>query len=313
MSAGPRTRMLLKTTSTARRHAITASYSALTQVCITTADCPEQAELVSEYPTHTWDLPQSNALAIVHRNLDEAWALIKSAKLLEHHQLLVVTPHYTNVLTAACHAITFWHPPGPQRHDPAASARVTAGVHRIDATTAPWLAEDQHDPFNGLLDGLDDGPVPDPAKRFLHDQASQLRKEWADIDWPTPTTHILGARHAARCHGSRSNPRLFLRQPLLRGHREWDLVAARWRSDLLLGHLNDNMGYTQTYATHTHTPHNHIGTWPDYQIVRDVIVLTEVMSTVRRAHLDARTRQQADYQIACLRGAHPRPWNWGRR
>ncbi|MFF3074212.1 hypothetical protein ACFVSN_40400 [Kitasatospora sp. NPDC057904] len=316
MSAGPRTRMLLKTTSTARRQAITASYSALTQVCVTTADNPEQAELVSEHPAHAWELPHSNALAILHRDTDEAWALVKSAKLLEHHQVPVVAPHYTDVLTAGGHAVTFWRPPGPQRHDPAASARVTAGIHRIDTTTAPWLAEDQHDPFNGLLDGLDDTPLADPAKRFLHDHTDQLREEWVDIDWPTPLTPILGTRHAPRCHGTRAAPRLLLQHPLLHGHLEWDLIAARWRSDLLLGHLNDNVGYTAAYTAHanaeTRALHGHIGAWPDYQVVRDVIVLAEVMSTVRRAHLDSRTRQQADHQIACLRGAHRPPWNWGR-
>ncbi|RKT11076.1 hypothetical protein BX285_5011 [Streptomyces sp. 1114.5] len=316
MSTGPRTRTLLKATSTARRQAITASYSALTQVCVATADNAVEAELVSEHPTHAWELPRSNALGLVHTDVAEARALLRSAQLLEHHRVPVVTPRYPDALTGGGRAVTFWRLPGRERHDPATSARVTARIHRIDPGTVRWLARENHDPFNGLLDGLDNAPVLDPCKPFLRDRAYQLRDEWAAIDWPTPSTTILGAHRAARCHSDGTLPRLLLRQPLLHGHREWDLIAARWRSDLLLGHLNDTMGYTEAYSAHADAhvgvPYGHIGAWPDYQVVRDVIVLTEVMSTVRRAHLDARTRQQADYQVACLRGARRRPWNWGR-
>ncbi|MFF2123215.1 hypothetical protein ACFVXH_38425 [Kitasatospora sp. NPDC058184] len=49
------------------------------------------------------------------------------------------------------------------------------------------------------------------------------------------------------------------------------------------------------------------------QTVRDTVVLTTVMNTVRRARLDANIRQEAAHRIACLRGAHPVPWNWGPR
>ncbi len=317
MIVGPRTRTLLKATGTARRQAIIASYAALTQVCSATEDSAEQAELVGEHPTHVWELPHSDTLVLVHADIAEACALLRSADLLERHQVPVVAPYYPNALTEGSRpAVTFWRRPGRERHDPATSARVTAGVHRINPAATRWLAEENHDPFNGLLDDLDNAPMLDPGKRFLRDRADQLREEWAAINWPTPSTTILGARRAARCHSDGTLPRLFLQHPLLHGHREWDLIAARWRSDLLLGHLNDNMGYTETYVSHADAhvgvPYGHIGAWPDYQVVRDVIVLTEVMSTVRRAHLDSRTRQQADYQVACLRGARRRPWNWGR-
>ncbi|MFF7991675.1 hypothetical protein ACFZDG_18005 [Kitasatospora xanthocidica] len=316
MSVGPRTRTLLKATSTARRQAITASYSALTQVCIATADHAMQAELVSEHPTHAWELPASDALVLVHADVAEARALLRSAQLLERHQVPVVPPRYPDALTGGGRAVTFWRLPGRERHDPATSARMTAGIHRIDPGTVRWLARENHDPFNGLLDGLERAPVLNSGKRFLRDRADQLCEEWAAIDWPTPSTVILGTRRAARCHSDGTLPRLLLRNPLLHGHREWDLIAARWRSDLLLGHLNDTMGYTETYAAHADAqmgvPYGHIGAWPDYQVVRDVIVFTEVMSAVRRAHLDSHTRQKADYQVACLRGARRRPWNWGR-
>ncbi len=60
-------------------------------------------------------------------------------------------------------------------------------------------------------------------------------------------------------------------------------------------------------------PYDRIGAWSGYQVVRDVVVLTAVMDTVRRARLDPRTRDLARHQVACLRGVRPAPWDWGTR
>ncbi|MFF0413457.1 hypothetical protein ACFYUY_23845 [Kitasatospora sp. NPDC004745] len=315
MSIGPRTRALLSTTSRTRRHHITASYAALTQACTTTGDDARGAELVATDPHDVWTLPGSRAIARVHTDSAEAWALLRGARLLAQHRVAVVAPFY-DALRAGGRAVTFWHEPGRLLREAAAlGGWVTAGVHRIRPGAAPWLQE--HDPFAGLLDGLDDAPLEGAACRFLRERAVRLRQEWAAIDWPTPATVILGTRGMARCHDDGTCPRFALRRPLWRGRREWDLVAARWRGELLRGHRDDQQAHHDAYLAHTRAdvalPYPHIGAWPHYQSVRDVVVLTAVMDLVRQAHLDSRTRQLAAHQVACLRGAHPAPWDWGKR
>ncbi|MFD5462825.1 hypothetical protein ACFWIQ_08340 [Kitasatospora sp. NPDC127059] len=315
MSVGPRTRALTRITSEARRHQVAAAYAALTQACTDTGDNAARAELISEHPQHAWWLPASNALALVHADADEAGALLRGVRVLDEHRVAVVVPDYDRVRIAHGQAVTFWRHPGQPVRDAAASARATAAVHRIHPNSALWLED--HDPFNGLLDGLDDTTLDEADQWFLRRCSAELREEWDRVEWPTPSAVILGARGMAACYDAGPNPGLFPQRPLWRGHREWDLVAARWRSELLRGHRDDLHAYTAAYTAHGRAelapPYSQIGAWPDYQTVRDVVVLTAVMDTVRRAHLDAHLRRQAAHQVACLRGAHQPPWNWGRR
>ncbi|MFF4379611.1 hypothetical protein [Kitasatospora sp. NPDC001547] len=316
MSIGLRTRLLLKTATPARRLDIAASFEALTQACVFTGDDVAKAELVSDSPNHLWSLPDSRALAIVHPDPDEAWALIKGVQFLRQHQVAVTSPWYTDVrATAEGRAVTFWQDPGAPSADTSLSGWVTALTHRIDPGTAPWLRE--HDPFAGLLDGLDDAPLNETARRFLREHAAGLREEWDYLDWPTPDTVILGALGMVPCHDDGVHVGLLLRRPLTRGHREWDLVAARWRSELLIGRRQDHRLYADTYLSYERQDqapaHPYIGAWSGYQVVRDVVVLTAVMDVVRRAHLDANTLREAAHRVACLRGARPAPWNWGPR
>ncbi|MFI6155310.1 hypothetical protein ACIBCA_21775 [Kitasatospora sp. NPDC051170] len=207
--------------------------------------------------------------------------------------------------------MTFWHDPGTPSSDTSLSAWVTALTHRIDPATAPRLGE--HDPFDGLLDGLDSAPLDDSARRFLRGREAQLREEWDYLDWPSPDTVILGGLRMVPCHDNGVRVGFLLRRPLQRGHREWDLVAARWRSEQLIGPREDHGRFADTYLSYEDRPleRAYIGAWSGYQVVRDLVVLTEVMEVVRRAHLDAHTRRQAMYRVACLRGAHRMPWNWG--
>ncbi|MGW2372986.1 hypothetical protein [Kitasatospora sp. NPDC001683] len=315
MSIGPSTSALLRTTSHARRRDVTASYVALTQACTASGDDARHAELVSDHPVNVWSLPAPRAIALVQTGLDDARALVRGAELLELHRVAVAAPYYSGVRTAAGRAVTFWHNPGKQRRDESLSARVTAAVHRIPPGAAPWLED--HDPFAGLLDDLEKTPLSESDRWFLREHAAWLRAEWEDIDWPTPPTVILGARQLTRCHDDGIHPRLALRRPLWRGHREWDLVAARWRNELLRGHRDDLRAYDDTYTAHGRAdaavPYGHIGAWSGYRVVRDVVVLTAVMDTVRRAHLDFQVRQLAVHQVACLRGARSAPWDWGKR
>ncbi|MFD9688391.1 hypothetical protein ACFWXO_21855 [Kitasatospora sp. NPDC059088] len=315
MSVGPTTSILLKAAKVARRQRITASYSAVTQACVDTGDTADGAELVSEHPDlHRWSLPASDAVAMVHTSLDEAWALLRGAQLLEQQPVPVVRPHYRHVRTHGARAVTFWHQPGRRHGDPAVSAWVTAAVHSIHPKSALWL--EPHDPFDGLLDALADADVDEAGQWFLREHAARLREEWERIVWPTPPTVILGDTRTAACYDDGRCPRLLLRRPLRLGRREWDLVAARWRTELLRGHPVDLHAYTSAYTSRARpdlVPYDQIGAWPDYQTVRDVVVLTAVMETVRRSHLYGTARQRAAHQIACLRGAHQLPWNWGQR
>ncbi|MFJ6379112.1 hypothetical protein ACIQI7_03735 [Kitasatospora sp. NPDC092039] len=281
-----------------------------------TADDARQAELVSDSPNHLWSLPASRTLAVVHPDLDEAWALIKGAQFLREHRVAVTAPWYTDVRTGTeGRAVTFWPDPGKPSADTSLSAWVTALTHRIDPASAPWLRE--HDPFAHLLDGLDDAPLDDAARRFLRERTAQLREEWDYLDWPTPDTVVLGALGMVPVHDDGVHVGLLLRRPLMRGHREWDLVAARWRSELLTGPREDHRTYADTYFSYEREgripAHPYIGAWSGYQVVRDVVVLTTVMDTVRRTHLDADTRRKAAHRVACLRGAPSAPWNWGQR
>ncbi|UKZ02819.1 hypothetical protein BOQ63_001405 (plasmid) [Streptomyces viridifaciens] len=314
VSVGPTTTALLKVTKAARRQQITAGYSALTQVCVVTGDNPDRAELVSEHPIQAWSLPASAAVALVHTDLDEAWALLRAARLLEQESVAVVRPHYDCVRTAGGRAVTFWHQPGRRQDDPAVSAWATASVHGVHPKLALWL--EPHDPFDGLLEGLTDADVDEAGQWFLREHAAWLREEWERIDWPTPPTVILGDTRMARCYDDGRCPRLLLRRPPRLGRREWDLVAARWRAEFLRGRPVDLQAYTAAYTSRARPdvalPYDRIGTWDGYQSVRDVVALTAVMDTVRRSHLDGRARQLAAHQIACLRGAHQRPWDWGR-
>lgn len=315
MSVGSRTTQLLQRTSQARRQLLTASYSALTQACELTADDPQDAELVTARPVPVWSLPRSRAtLALVHPDPDDAWALLRDAHLLQEHRVAVAGPWYDTVRVAGGQGVTFWTDPGQRTADTSLSAWAVAGVHRIDPGSALWLP--QHDPFAGLLDGLDDAPLDDAGHRFLREHTALLACEWDAIDWPTAPTVILGAAGMAPVHDDGTHTRLALRHPLWRGHREWDLVAARWRSEFLTGHPLDRQAWADTYlgyAGPTVRAHVCTAAWPGERVVRDVVVLTAVVDTVRRARLDARTRQQAAHRIACLRGDLPAPWNWGQR
>ncbi|MEV7930453.1 hypothetical protein [Kitasatospora sp. NPDC088779] len=311
MSVGPHTSRLLKTTvGQARHQAITASYSALVQACDASGEQSDGAELVDESPRPLWSLPGSGAYAVVHTDPDEARALLWSAHLLEEHQVPVVVPEYRHPLRGGGRDVTVWHRPGPRYSGRSVGAWASAAVHRIQPDAGQLR---DHDPFDGLLDGLADAPLLRADRDVLRLRADRLREQWTSIDWPTPPTVILGDLGAARCHGAGTTlPRLLLRRPLLRGHLEWDLAAARWRTDMLAGHLHDHDGYAEAYATHTdrNLPYGSIDRWEHYPLVRDLVVLTDVMHTVRRAHLDSRTRQLAAHQSACLRGLVARPWPW---
>ncbi|MFE4977546.1 hypothetical protein ACFRAR_36235 [Kitasatospora sp. NPDC056651] len=319
MNVAMRTGDPLKTTSPARRAEVAASYEALKQACATTSGKKTQwavrAELVSDSPNHLWRLPASNSVAIVHPNADEAWALVRGAQFLRRQRVATTAPYYTDVITATDgQAVSFWHQCGPPSTDTSLSAWVTALTHRIDPEAAPWLRE--HDPFAGLLDGLDRAPLDDHARAFLHERAARLHEEWAHLDWPTPDTVVFGTRAMVPVHDDGVHIGLLLRHPLRRGHREWDRVAARWRSELLLGPREDHRTYADTYLSYLDGQdpgYPCIGAWPGYQTVRDTVVLTEVVDTVRRAHLDKRARRLAAHRLACLRGAFPAPWNWGAR
>ncbi|WP_369184478.1 hypothetical protein [Streptomyces sp. Y1] len=316
MSVGPRTRALLNITTPARRLDVAASFEALTRACAVIAADFRRAELVSDSPNHLWLLPASHLLALVHPDVDEARVLIKGAQFLRQHQVAVTSPWNTGVhVSADGRAVTLWQDPGKPSTDTSLSAWVTALTHRIDPRAAPWLRD--HDPFAGLLDGLDEAPLNDSARCFLRERAAQLREEWDYLDWPTPDAVILGALGMVPCHDDGVRVGLLLRSPPQRGHREWDLVAARWRSELLTGQREDHRTYADTYLSYEREgkplTHPYVGAWSGYQVVRDIVVLTAVMDVVRRAHLDAHTRRQAAHRVACLRGAHPVPWNWGRR
>ncbi|MFE7531622.1 hypothetical protein ACFU7Y_38830 [Kitasatospora sp. NPDC057542] len=315
MSVGTRTRTLLKTTTPTRRLDVAASYEALTQACAATADDARQAELVSDSPNHLWSLPVG-MFAMVHPDLDEAWAVIKGALYLREQRVPAIAPWYHDVRAGTeGRAVTFWPDPGKTSADTSLSAWVTALTHRIDPASAPWLRE--HDTFAGLLDGLDDAPLNAAARRFLREHTAQLHEEWDYLEWPTPDAVVLGAHGMIPIHDGGVHVGLLLRRPLTRGHREWDLVAARWRSELLIGPREDHRTYAGTYLSYQREDqvpdYPYIGAWSGYQVVRDVVALTAAMGAVRRAHLDKRIRQEAEHRVACLRGAYPAPWNWGLR
>ncbi len=303
--------MLLKTATPDRKLDVAASYEALTEVCAATADKAGRAELVSDCPNHLWSLPASRVLAIVHSEPEEGRALLESARLLRRHHVAVVSPRCSDVHRCAeGRAVTFWQPCGKPSADTSLSAWVTALIHRIDPAAAPWLRE--HDPFAELdddPDGLDEAD-----RAFLREHTAQLREEWDFLDWPTPDAVILGGPGMAPVHDDGVHVGLLPRRPLRRGHREWDLVAARWRSELLTAPREDHRTYADTYLSYQceeRLPgHPYIGAWSGYRTVRDVVVLTAVMDTVRRARFDAGARRLAARQVACLRGAHPAPWNW---
>ncbi|MFE6056936.1 hypothetical protein ACFQ6N_39880 [Kitasatospora sp. NPDC056446] len=309
--------MLLRTIAPARRLDVLGSHEALAQACAATGDDVVVAELISDGPNHLWSLAsRPRVLAIVHPDLDEAWALIRSVQFLRQHRVAVTSPSFTEIRAAAGgRAVTFWQNPGQRSPDTSLSAWVTALTHRIDPGTALWLGE--HDPFDGLLDGLDDAPLDGAVCRFLRERVAQLREEWDYLDWPTPDTVILGADRMVPCHDDGVRVGFLLRRPLRRGHREWDLVAARWRSELLTGPREDHRTFAGTYLSYQSEGRSpaypYIGAWSGYQVVRDVVVLTAVMDAVRRAHLDGGLRREAAHRVACLRGAHPAPWNWGKR
>ncbi|MFE4975669.1 hypothetical protein ACFRAR_26650 [Kitasatospora sp. NPDC056651] len=197
---------------------------------------------------------------------------------------------------------------------------MTALTHRIDPATAPWLQE--HDPFAALpadpdgLDGRGDVLLDEPTRAFLREHTAQLREEWDYLDWPTPDAVILGGHGMVPVHDDGVHVGLLPRRPLMRGHQEWDLVAARWRSELLTTPREDHRTYADTYLSYQCEDRllslPYIGAWSGYRTVRDVVLLTAVMDTVRRARLDARARHLVAHQVACLRGTRPAPWNWGR-
>ncbi|WP_049649887.1 hypothetical protein [Kitasatospora sp. MY 5-36] len=69
---------------------------------------------------------------------------------------------------------------------------------------------------------------------------------------------------------------------------ESDLAAARRRSELLVCPCEEPRAHADTYLSYERDQsldHPHIGAWSGYQVVRDVVLLTVVMETVRRAHL----------------------------
>ncbi|MER8103238.1 hypothetical protein [Kitasatospora sp. NPDC094016] len=314
MTVGPRTGALITfTRDTTIRAGVRAAYAALTQACRDSGDNAHHAELVGEHPRYAWLLPHSNALAVIHDSEQEACELLACADLLRECRVPVVPAYYGRPLVVGRgRAVTFWHNPGRYRPAPGAAARVTAAVHGIKPAGALWLRE--HHPFNDLLDGLEQAPLNDSTRDFLYEHTARVRTDWQHVRWPTTPTVILATTGPARCHDD-GDYRLLLRTPLRLGHREWDLVAARWRSELLYGHLENQRTYTVTYASCSGSAlaREPIGSWPDYQVVRDAVVLTEVMETVRGAHQDDRTRQAAEHQVACLRGAHQAPWRWGTR
>ncbi|WP_030247550.1 hypothetical protein [Streptomyces sp. NRRL S-350] len=304
---------MLKTTTLARRLDVAASFETLTRACAAIAADFRRAELVSDSPNHLWSLPASHSLALVHPDVDEARALIKGAQFLRQHQVAVASPWSTDVhMSTDGRAVTLWQDPGKPSTDTSLSAWVTALTHRIDPGAAPWLRD--HDPFAGLLDGLDEAPLNDAARCFLRERAAQLHEEWDHPDWPTPDAVILGALGMVPCHDDGVRVGFLLRRPLHRGHREWDRVAARWRSELLIGPREDHGSYADVYLSYEREDqslnHPYIGAWSGYQVVRDLVVLTAVMETVRRAHLDANVRQAAVHRVGCLRGANPVPWRW---
>ncbi|MBD0670073.1 hypothetical protein [Streptomyces sp. CBMA156] len=316
MSVGTRTESLLKITSPARGLDIEASHEALVQACVDTGDDAGRAELVSDSPNHLWLLPAERTLAMVHPDPDEAWAVVRSARFLRQQGVAVTTPWYSDVRPSTGGlVVTFWPAPGKRRADPAWSAWATALTHRIDPAAAPWLRP--HDPFAGMGADLDNAPLKASDRYFLRERVAGLREEWEYLDWPTSDVVVLGGRGMVPVHDDGVRVGLLLRRPLTRGHREWDLVAARWRSELLIGPSENQSAYTRTYQDYERPDQAQgrffIGIWSGYRVVRDVVVLTAVMDTVRRAHLDDGIRAQAAHRIACLRGTCPAPWNWGPR
>ncbi|MER8185847.1 hypothetical protein [Kitasatospora sp. NPDC094015] len=316
MSPGPRTRTLIRLGNAARAQRIESDHEAVARAAAALGLPAEQAEFTGEEEAFAvWSLPRADALAYVHPP-ERAWQahpLMAAAHRVRDCGLDVLLPRFDRAVAGGSRFVTFWERPRGRRDggDPSAAAYAAAAVHLLPPP--PPSATSDHDPFDGLLDGLERAVLRAGDAEWIRDRSALPADHWRQLDRPTPPTTILAGRHPALCDEHRGTRQLVLTRPLLRGQRAWDLAAARWRADLLHGQDDGYPEFAAAYARFgPGLPYGgDLAPWSGYAVLREILALADTLREVRRAALGARHHRGALHRLSCLRGERgPAPWQW---
>ncbi|MFJ8039516.1 hypothetical protein ACIRBX_03250 [Kitasatospora sp. NPDC096147] len=315
MTPGPRTRTLIRFGNAVRARRMEADHDAVTRAATALGLPAEQAEYAGEEEGHgIWSLPRAELLAYVYPP-ELAWqaqSLMADAYRISAYGLDVLLPRSDRAVAGGSRFVTFWEQPRGHRvdQDAAAAAYAAAALHLLPPPDRS--AAGDHDPFDGLLTGLDRSPLSPPDAEWIRHRAGWLAGLWQCLDWPTSPTTILAGSQPATCYRRVNTRQLVLTRPLARGRREWDVAAARWRSDLVHGHRGSYREFAAAYARFAPGPSSgDLTDWDGYSVLREVLALGHLMREVRRADLGAGHHREALHRLACLRGeAGPAPWRW---
>ncbi|MFI5527575.1 hypothetical protein ACIA8O_03360 [Kitasatospora sp. NPDC051853] len=316
MTPGPRTRTLIRLGNAARARRMEAEHGAVTRAAAELGFPAEHAEYTGEEESFAlWALPRAGLVAYVYPP-EHAWQaqpLMADAHRVGAYGLDVLLPRSDRAVAAGGRFVTFWERPRGRRveGDASAAAYAAAALHLLPPLR-PSAAGD-HDPFEGMLDGLEQAPLRPGDADWIRRRAVRLADLWCGLAWPSPPTTILAGHQPATCYRHLGTRQLVLTRPLVRGQREWDVAAARWRSDLVQGYQGGYREFVAAYAQFCPAPSAGAdpADWEGYPVLREVLALGDTMREVRRTDLGGRHQREVLHRLACLRGeAGPAPWRW---
>jgi aminoglycoside phosphotransferase (APT) family kinase protein len=205
------------------------------------------------------------------------------------------------------HAITFWHSlsdDGDRYATVAEVAEVLARLHRLKAPD--YLHLPMLIPFGDAQKRIAANGWLSPSDReFLTERLSELRKEYASLEFALPQGVIHGDAGIGNVlHDRQGKPVVIDLDGFTIGPREWDLALTAIYYDSFGWHTrNEYETFVQLYGFD-------IMQWPGYPVMRAVREFLMVTWIIQQAGESEKLAAEASMRIKALRtGASRKDWN----
>jgi aminoglycoside phosphotransferase (APT) family kinase protein len=162
-------------------------------------------------------------------------------------------------------------------------------------------------PFVRLAERIESAvTVTDDDRDWLQARLADLEARWADLAPDLPTCVVHGDAWGGNVVATDDGRVVLLDlERCSTGPREWDLVSSAVKY-VTYGRI-ERSEYQQFCDAYGFD----VTTWSGFTLLRDIRELRMTCYIAQQAAEQRRFQHEAEFRIACLRGAHgPRPWAW---